>query len=163
MFRSIAGTAGALSLTLLLVGGCSGDSDDEPTTAAPAASTAPVAADGSAAASAGARPAPEASEAASTPRQLPPGVTESQTPPPGIKLPELQVRTGWITGKVTRGGSGPCYGITADDGEAYAVYSAKPAPLEVGTRVKARLTPGKTPRKCGSGTPATLARLLIEG
>ena len=161
MLRSIAGTAGALSLTLLLLGGCSGDSDDEAAGPA-AATTAPVTTAGSAPASAGALPPPEASEAAQSPRQLPPGVTESQSPPPGIKPPNLQVRVGWITGKVTRGGSGPCYGITADNGQAYAVYSAKPAPLEQGARVKARLTPGRTPKNCGSGTPATLVRLLIQ-
>lgn len=158
MLRS---TAGVLALALLLVGGCSDDSDD------------PASANGS-----GVVPGADASVAPSAPQ--PPGAVgdnpvpagqpadseASPLPPPsrpaGVAAPDLSsLRVGSITATVTKGGSGPCYGLLSEDGVAWSVYSKKPVPITKGDHVQARITPGKTPVDCGSGRSATLDRVMI--
>ncbi|MGK5680367.1 hypothetical protein [Actinoplanes sp. URMC 104] len=162
MLRSITGTAGALSLALLLAGGCSSDDD-------PAASGAvPVSAGESAAAaaSAGAQPTADATEpgSAGSAAAQPGEAGTAETPPSrpaGHVLPNPDpANRGWITATVT-GGSGKCWTFRSADGETWSVYSAKQVPLSKGDKVRARLTPGKTPVDCGSGKAATLGRLLI--
>ena len=179
MLRSTAGTAAALSLALLLMGGCSRDSDDnDPAAAGPASVSAGDPVPGASSspdslsspgAPGSARPAPGTSDAAvepDAPREIPDNAVESTvapTQPSGRKLPQSRrAAAGWVNAKVTRGGDGPCYGVTTDDGKAYAVYAEDAASLAKGTRIRARLTPGRTPVNCGSGTPATVVRLLVQ-
>ncbi|WP_250029192.1 hypothetical protein [Paractinoplanes maris] len=164
MLRSIAGTTAALSL-VLLAGGCSRDDEKEP-----AAAPAPVTSAGASAVASGAAvvpAAPDASEPAPTDsRGLPLSSDGSPPPPPsrpaGHKFPDAgTLRVGWIDATVTSGG-GTCYSLKDADGEMWAVYSKKAVPLDDGDKVRARITPGKTPVDCGSGKPATLVRLLIS-
>ena len=176
MLRSTAGTAAALSLALLLTGACSRDGDDnDPAAAGPAPVSAgdPVPGASGLPVSPGApnstQPAPGTSDAAVEPdadRVIPDNAVESTvepTQPSGRKLPQSRrAGAGWVNAKVTRGGDGPCYGVTTDDGKAYALYAQDAEPLPKGTRIRARLTPGRTPVNCGSGTPATVVRLLIQ-
>ncbi|MCO8277407.1 hypothetical protein M1L60_43200 [Actinoplanes sp. TRM 88003] len=162
MLRSIAGTAGTLSLALLLVGGCSKD-DVKPAAGAPA----PVSTDASA-------PAPDASAPTAgatgapaettTPPQ--PGTAEGTGRPPSRPgapaLPDVGAqRVGWVTATVTSAG-GSCYELKAADGATWAAYSKKDVPVSRGDKVRVRLTPGKTPVDCGPGKPATLVRVLIN-
>ncbi|MCY1137392.1 hypothetical protein OWR29_05220 [Actinoplanes sp. Pm04-4] len=168
MLRSIAVTAGALSLALLLAGGCSSD-DDKPAASAPA----PVSADGSVG---GSVPAPGASGPAaplgSAPDAAAPGGQAAQpgtadstakpSRPAGHDFPDVgAMRVGWVNATVTRAG-GSCYGLKTADGETWAAYSKKAVPMDKGDKVRVRITPGKTPVDCGSGKPATLVRALIN-
>jgi hypothetical protein len=66
---------------------------------------------------------------------------------------------GWVEGTITRGGSGPCYGLVTFDGVAYAMYSGKGTELAVGDHIKAALTPAKLRIDCGEGIPVTMGAL----
>jgi len=165
MVRSIGGAAGALSLALLLVGGCSSD-DVTPAGGAPA----PISVDGSAAAPNASGPAAAAEEPAAAPVETTtapqPGTGEGTGKPPsrpaGQTLPDVgAVRVGWVNATVTSAG-GSCYSLKAADGETWSAYSKKAVPLNKGDKVRARLSPGKTPVDCGSGKPATLVRVLVN-
>ena len=81
--------------------------------------------------------------------------------PAGIpKTPTDIVRSpGWIEGTVTRGGSGPCYGLVTFDGVAYAMYSDKGTQLAVGDHIKAALTPAKLRIDCGAGIPVSMGAI----
>ncbi|MEU4694538.1 hypothetical protein [Actinoplanes sp. NPDC023714] len=77
-----------------------------------------------------------------------PGAEPSEIPrEPGDKPPV----TGWVTGSVTRGGQGPCYGFTADDGTKYALYNADGLDLPQGARMKVQLETTLIRIYCGPG------------
>jgi hypothetical protein len=79
-----------------------------------------------------------------------PSAPDPSDPPrePGDKPPA----TGWVSGSVTRGGQGPCYGFTADDGTKYALYNADGLALTQGNRVKVHLETTMIRIYCGPGT-----------
>lgn len=179
MIKSIAGTAGALTLALLLVGGCSRDDDKAGSTALPAGST-PLSTDGPISASSAPPPAPVDAPPGATPTTttttgapapigegVPQGPDNKPQPPASrpanLKFPEpAEMRVGWLNATVTTGGSGPCYSLKSTDGDTWAVYSKTSVPLDKGDQVRARITPGKTAVSCGSGKPATLVRVLVN-
>lgn len=66
---------------------------------------------------------------------------------PGDKPPA----TGWVSGVVTRGGTGPCYGFTADDGTRYALYNTSGLELTQRDRVKVQLETTMVRIYCGPG------------
>ncbi|BEL10341.1 hypothetical protein Q0Z83_085320 [Actinoplanes sichuanensis] len=91
--------------------------------------------------------------------------TPAGTPPTGKPLPTItltdkppkeptdqQPNTGWVAGMVTRGGKGPCYGLIADDGQRYALYSTAGIELAQGSRVKVKLETTPLRIYCGPGT-----------
>ncbi|MEU4559226.1 hypothetical protein AB0F72_12635 [Actinoplanes sp. NPDC023936] len=59
--------------------------------------------------------------------------------------------TGWVSGIITRGGTGPCYGFTADDGTRYALYSTAGLALNQSERVKVQLETTMVRIYCGPG------------
>ena len=81
--------------------------------------------------------------------------------PAGIpKTPTDIVRSpGWIEGTITRGGTGPCYGLVTFDGVAYAMYSDKGPQLAQGDHIKAELTPAKLRIDCGAGIPVAMGAI----
>ena len=79
-----------------------------------------------------------------------PTATRATAPPDGPT--DAIKKTDIVVGTVTRGGSGPCYGVQTDDGVQYALYSAKGESLVRGTRVKARTKPTRLRIDCGAGT-----------
>lgn len=83
-----------------------------------------------------------------------PTITKTVKPPrePTDNLPS----TGWVTGMVTRGGTGPCYGLIADDGTRYALYSTDGVELTKGDRVKVKLEPSLLRIYCGPGALMTM-------
>ena len=96
-------------------------------------------------------PAPtsaEATPAESRPSGLP-TITKTEKPPkePTDDLPS----TGWVGGMVTRGGTGPCYGLIADDGMEYALYNTTGLELTKGARVKVHLETTLLRIYCGPG------------
>ncbi|MEV4275883.1 hypothetical protein [Actinoplanes xinjiangensis] len=115
-------------------------------------------------------PAPSVASSPTLPPASPEGTTPgtgapSATPPTGKPLPTItltdkppkeptdkQPNTGWVAGMVTRGGKGPCYGLIADDGQRYALYSTAGTELAQGSRVKVKLETTKLRIYCGTGT-----------
>jgi hypothetical protein len=158
-----------LSIAVLSLAGCSHHSSHPDAAAAPAGlSSDPAAAPGMPAAGA-ATPSAGATaagvNATAGPDGLPtanPAPATSPSRPGGRPAPPvLEVAPPWIQGKVSRGGSGPCYGFVTTDGVTYAVYSTTNFKLTNGQRIRARLTPGRTPVSCGAGKPARLVHLQI--
>jgi hypothetical protein len=106
--------------------------------------------------------APTAATAAPTTTR--PRVTATPSRPAAIPKPNIgSLQNAWITATVTRGGSGPCYTLTSTDGVTYAAYSTQGIKLANGDKVRARITPGKTPVDCGKGSPARLERFQLAG
>lgn len=95
-------------------------------------------------------PGPIAGSSAATPSGRPlPTITLTEKPP---KEPtDKQPSTGWVAGMVTRGGSGPCYGLIADDGNRYALHSDAGITLKPGDRVKVQLETTPLRIYCGPG------------
>ncbi|PRX12909.1 hypothetical protein [Actinoplanes italicus] len=97
-------------------------------------------------------PSPERTTESSpvTPSERPlPTITLTDKPP---KEPtDKQPSTGWVAGMVTRGGTGPCYGLIADDGNRYALYSTAGIDLKQGDRVKVQVEATPLRIYCGPG------------
>jgi hypothetical protein len=103
---------------------------------------------------------PAASHTARIPSE-PEGTVPTGTPPSkpaGIpKTPTDIVHTaGLVEGTVTRGGTGPCYGLVTFDGVAYAMYSDSGVKLVEGDHIRARLTPAKLRIFCGEGIAVSM-------
>jgi hypothetical protein len=78
-----------------------------------------------------------------------PAITE-KTGPPRDPTDSIK-KTNLVVGVVTRGGSGPCFGVRTDDGTDYALYSVNPLTLTHGTYVKVRTRTAKVRIDCGPG------------
>lgn len=106
---------------------------------------------------------PAASHAARSPgvpdNTVPTGAPPSR--PAGIpKTPtDIVHPSGWIEGTITRGGTGPCYGMVTFDGVTYAMYSDTGVKLAEGDHIQARLTPAKQRISCGDGIPVSLGAI----
>ena len=59
--------------------------------------------------------------------------------------------TSVVVGVVTRGGSGPCFGVQTDDGGEYALYTDLHLTLNRGQYVRLRTAPSDVRADCGSG------------
>lgn len=57
----------------------------------------------------------------------------------------------WVLGTVTRGGSGPCYGLTTDDGRQLALSGKTLGPLTNGDRIRVLVQASERPIDCGPG------------
>lgn len=78
-------------------------------------------------------------------------------PPPPARPPRAPTDsrpTDRIAGRVTRGGPGPCYTVTTDDGRAYALYGPTVGTLRTGGYVRVRIAPPTPGIDRGPGTPA---------
>ncbi|HKA68635.1 MAG TPA: hypothetical protein VKG85_05900 [Actinomycetes bacterium] len=94
----------------------------------------------------------------------------SSVPPPTISpptgpptAPSDPKPTDWIAGRITRGGSGPCYGLETDDGVQYAMYSTDGITLQVGAIVRARVEPLRLFIYCGPGQHVHMLKVEIVG
>jgi hypothetical protein len=79
---------------------------------------------------------------------VPPSQRPPSRPP---KTPTNDVPPGWIVGTVTKGGTGPCYGMETDEGKLYALYGGGGVVLERGSKVRVRVEPLKLKIYCGPG------------
>jgi hypothetical protein len=79
--------------------------------------------------------------------------TRLPTRPPAKppKTPTDLVPTDLVIGRVTRGGSGPCYGVVDDDAVEYAVFSTAGVTLAEGATVRIRFDALKRAIDCGAG------------
>lgn len=93
----------------------------------------------------------------------------SSTRPPSMKpakppkKPTDLVPTDLIVGRVTRGGSGPCYGVVDQDGIEYAVYSTAGLSLGEGATVRIRFQQLKRTIDCGAGRRIQATQIIILG
>ena len=71
--------------------------------------------------------------------------TPPRDPTDTIKMTDM------VIGIVTRGGSGPCYGVETDDGTEYALYSSRPLRLTRGQYVRLHTESSTLRIDCGSG------------
>ena len=93
---------------------------------------------------------------AASPDAVPSASVESRRPasdprdPP--RDPSDRIKdTSWVVGTVTDGGSGPCYGLTTDDGTRYALHSTDGTTLVKGQRMRIRTERAKVRIDCGAG------------
>jgi hypothetical protein len=77
------------------------------------------------------------------------------------KTPTDLVPTDIVAGRVTRGGSGPCYGLITDDDIEYAVYSTAGLSLSEGTYVRIKFESLKPKIDCGPGRPIKALRMTV--
>lgn len=94
----------------------------------------------------------------------------SSVPPPAISpptgpptTPSDPRPTDWIAGRITRGGSGPCYGLETDEGIQYAMYGTDGITLETGAVVRARVEPLQLFINCGDGQHVRMLKVEIVG
>ena len=89
--------------------------------------------------------------------------TEPPTKPPtSDSIPPSDLLEGlWVLGTVTRGGSGPCYGLRTDDGTELALSGSTAGTLEPGDRIRAlvRLPAERHVIDCGPGEPRILMQV----
>jgi hypothetical protein len=132
----------AMVLALLGLGAaCAGGAEQDGTTPADATPT-------SAPADASGAPSPSATSG--------PPLSSTELPtmtPPAAKPTEPSDRVGtrYLSGVVTRGGSGPCYGLRGDDGRQYALYNSEGLTLTENARIRARVAPLLIRIYCGPG------------
>ncbi|MEH0825461.1 MULTISPECIES: hypothetical protein [Micromonospora] len=69
------------------------------------------------------------------------------------KKPTDDRPVGVVAGWITRGGSGPCYGLMDENGTEYAVYGPNAGELRKGDLVTLRLTARDRSVDCGPGIP----------
>jgi hypothetical protein len=153
---SFSRTAAATSLVLVGLTACSAGPSAAPGTSVPVTPSGSVST---------AVPSPSGSVSTAVPspsgpyNSVPTGAAPSK--PAGIpKTPTDILRSpGWTEGTITRGGSGPCYGLVTFDGVAYAMYSDKGTDLAKGDHIRAELTPAKLRIDCGEGIPVAMGGL----
>ncbi|MFI6267823.1 hypothetical protein [Micromonospora zamorensis] len=73
------------------------------------------------------------------------------------KEPTDNRRTDVIAGRITRGGGGPCYGLTTLDGIEYALHGTGVGDLREGSLVTLRVAPPTSKVDCGPG----IARSIV--
>ncbi|MGK5737348.1 hypothetical protein [Micromonospora sp. URMC 103] len=100
---------------------------------------------------------PPPSTATRTPaRPLPTTALPTMRPPLAKPSPPTDLQPRHVSGFVTRGGSGPCYGLVAEDGTEYALHGPDVGELRTGAFVTLRVTTLQARIDCGSGTPMSI-------
>ena len=140
--------AAGLGLTGLLLVGCATSTEDDVTVNDPSASPA----EGPSASSTG----PASSSTPPLSRTPPPTLTPPTEPP---QTPTDPMPTEWVAGIVTRGGTGPCYGMETDDGKQYALYGTDGVALSRGDTIRVRIAPLRLKIYCGAGQHAQIVKL----
>lgn len=85
--------------------------------------------------------------------------TTTTTTSPALPSPSPTAARTRVTGSVTRGGSGPCYGLRADDGTLYALYNPRGVRLTLGERLTVGVEPLRLRIDCGPGTTVAVVTL----
>lgn len=108
-------------------------------------------------------PGPSSPAASQPPPDTSTGRPLSPIPPPTLKPPTVGpskptdlIPGDILVGRVTKGGSGPCYGLVTDDNRKYALYNDTGLSLDEGTYIRATVGPLALKISCGEGTNLTL-------
>ncbi|MFI7604796.1 hypothetical protein ACIBTV_06710 [Micromonospora sp. NPDC049366] len=93
----------------------------------------------------------------STGRPSPPRGLPTLRPPTGPpdKPSDLR-RSDLLAGRISRGGSGPCYGLTTDDGTEYALHGENMGTWPTGSWVRVTVGPAGGAADCGPGIRKSL-------
>ncbi|MEW2383797.1 hypothetical protein AB0873_17160 [Micromonospora sp. NPDC047707] len=153
--------AAALATALavaVLSSGCTGPEKEAPMPAEHTPSPAP----------AGGSDSPPPSAGAGSPARTGPALSSTTLPtmaPPTAppKRPTDPYRANVLAGRITRGGDGPCYGLTTDDGREYALQGASVGTFATGTWVRVTIGPATPGVDCGAGIPATIVKISPVG
>ncbi|WP_204001869.1 DUF5818 domain-containing protein [Micromonospora lutea] len=94
------------------------------------------------------------------------GGTLSPTEPPLIGTPtappshptELR-KANVLAGRLSRGGSGPCYTLVTDDGREYALHGTGKGTFATGTWVRVTTAPATAEVDCGPGVPVSILKM----
>ncbi|TDB74582.1 hypothetical protein, partial [Micromonospora sp. KC723] len=98
-------------------------------------------------------------------RPTPPAATPPIPPrnPAIPRKPTDSRRADVLAGRITRGGSGPCYGLTTDDGRQYALHGPDVGTFRTGTTVFVTVAAVEPGTDCGPGTPARIVTIRPVG
>ncbi|MBM0237580.1 hypothetical protein JNW88_11160 [Micromonospora sp. ATA32] len=84
----------------------------------------------------------------------------SRTDPPILRRPTTLPKgptdnrpTDLIAGRITRGGTGPCYGLVDENDREYALHGPDAGELRLGSFVTLRIAPPSFSFDCGPGIP----------
>jgi len=102
-----------------------------------------------------------ASPATDPPAPMSPAMPTKTPKPP--KTPSDLVPHDVIAGRVTAGGSGPCYRLVTDEGTEYALHSTAGIDLREGAYVRVKFTPLTADPHCGPGRPVALVTATVLG
>lgn len=94
-----------------------------------------------------------------------PSLSDTRPPtmrPPGKppQEPSDRIPPDVIGGHISRGGSGPCYGVITDDGVEYSLYGRNAGTFAVGARVTVTIAPLLLKIGCGTGKPASIVEII---
>jgi hypothetical protein len=102
-----------------------------------------------------------------TSREPPPmSSTDLPTMRPPMKPPKKPtdlVPHDLVAGRVTRGGTGPCYGLITDDGKEYALHSTAGLTLTEGTYVRVKFASTTAGVDCGPGRQVAILTATVLG
>ena len=160
MHRSITALAPAFALVLALgaLGACAESGGDAmPGTDATAS---PSPSDESPPTSTSPSVPPPVSPSGRANNPLDPGIPTLRPPNPKQSLPTDYIPGDMLNGRVTKGGSGPCYGLVTDDGVQYALHSSTGMTLEEGTYVRVKVAPLRLKIYCGPGAHLALLEAI---
>jgi hypothetical protein len=107
----------------------------------------------------GAPPVDTPTTAPSSPSVAQPLPTLTRPSGPPDSPTDLIKKTGIVVGLVTRGGSGPCYGVQTDDGTQYALHSSAGHDLPRGKYVRVLTKPSLLRIDCGPGRLVEIVRV----
>jgi hypothetical protein len=152
MHRSIATVA--LVLALGALGACGEQGGDAMPRTEPTASPSPSDESPTTPAPSSVAPSGRPSGRANNP--VDPGIPTLRPPNPKQSLPTDYIPGDTLGGRVTKGGSGPCYGLVTDDEVQYALHSTAGIKLEEGTYVRVKVAPLRLKIYCGPGAHLAL-------
>ncbi|WP_146605848.1 hypothetical protein [Micromonospora craterilacus] len=72
-------------------------------------------------------------------------------------------KTNVLAGRLSRGGSGPCYTLVTDDGREYALHGTGLGTFVTGTWVRVTTGPPVAGVDCGPGIPASILKISPVG
>ncbi|MBB5871306.1 hypothetical protein F4553_004685 [Allocatelliglobosispora scoriae] len=85
-----------------------------------------------------------------------PTMTPPTAPP---KSPTDALPTDVVVGRITKGGTGPCYGLITDDDKQYALYSTAGTTLTEGQVVRVQTAPLLIKIYCGPGEHRSIVKV----
>ncbi|MFY1574046.1 DUF5818 domain-containing protein [Verrucosispora sp. WMMD703] len=98
------------------------------------------------------------------------GSPPSPTEPPLIGTPTAPPRhptelrkSNVLAGRLSRGGSGPCYTLVTDDGREYALHGTDKGTFATGTWVRVTTAPAAAEVDCGPGIPLSILKMSPVG
>ncbi|WP_216592728.1 hypothetical protein [Verrucosispora sioxanthis] len=68
-----------------------------------------------------------------------------------------------LAGRLSRGGSGPCYTLVTDDGREYAMHGTDKGTFATGAWVRVTTAPAADGVDCGPGIPVSILKMSPVG